>query len=35
MNIPVDGILTIGSGIHVNEAVMTGENEEQKKESFE
>ncbi len=35
MNIPVDGVLVHGSGVTTNEAAMTGESEEQKKESLE
>lgn len=35
MNIPVDGILIIGSGVTVSEAAMTGESDELKKESLE
>ena len=35
MSIPVDGLLIYGSGILTNEAAMTGESDEQKKESFD
>lgn len=34
MNIPVDGIVIQSSGLLTNEAAMTGESEEQKKESL-
>jgi magnesium-transporting ATPase (P-type) len=35
MNIPVDGILIWGSGVLTNEAAITGESIELKKESLE
>lgn len=35
MNIPVDGVIIQSSGVTTNEAAMTGESEEQKKESLE
>jgi len=35
MNIPVDGIVIRGSGIQANEAAMTGESDELKKDTME
>jgi len=35
MNIPVDGIIIKGSGVQTNEAAMTGEPDELKKDSME
>jgi len=35
MNIPVDGIIIKASGVQTNEAAMTGEPDELKKESLE
>lgn len=35
MNIPVDGILIRASGVQSNEAAMTGESDELKKDSLE
>lgn len=35
MNIPVDGVIVHSSGVQTNEAAMTGESDELKKESIE
>jgi P-type E1-E2 ATPase len=35
MSIPVDGVVIYGSGIETNEAPMTGESEDRKKEPLE
>jgi magnesium-transporting ATPase (P-type) len=35
MNIPVDGVVIIGSGVSVTEAAMTGESDELKKEAID
>lgn len=35
MSIPVDGVVVFGSGIETDEAPITGESEERKKESLE
>lgn len=35
MNIPVDGVIIRSSGVQANEAAMTGESDELKKDSFE
>lgn len=35
MSVPVDGIITIGSGVASLEAAVTGESDEMKKDSIE
>ena len=35
MEIPVDGLILTSSGVLTNEAAMTGESDEMKKESYE